>query len=62
MKNNKDAFVEKIDLEISNDEIKQTLDEQDFKYEKMTRLTDKEKVSLKKQKLILWIHRIEICS
>lgn len=51
MENNKEAFVKKIDLEISEDDISRTLDEQGFKYEKVTRLTNKEKTLLKTVKI-----------
>jgi hypothetical protein len=51
MENNKEAFVKKIDLEISDDDIMQALDDQGFKYEKITRLTNKEKVLLKTVKI-----------
>lgn len=51
MENNKEAFVKRVDLEISEEDIKRTLDEQGFKYEKITRLTNKEKILLKTVKI-----------
>jgi hypothetical protein len=51
MENNKEAFVKKIDLEITDDDVKRTLEEQGFKYEKISRLTNKEKILLKTVKI-----------
>ncbi|CAF1296399.1 unnamed protein product [Rotaria sp. Silwood1] len=51
LENNKEAFVKKVDLEISDEDIKQTLNEQGFKYEKITRLMNKEKIPLKTIKI-----------
>ncbi len=52
MENIKEAFVKKVDVEISDDAIKRTLDEQAFKFVKITRLTNKEKMLLKTVKII----------
>ncbi|CAF2792908.1 unnamed protein product [Rotaria sp. Silwood2] len=51
LENNKEAFVKKIDLEISEEDIKQTLDDQGYKYEKITRLINKENKPLKTVKI-----------
>ena len=47
MENNKEAFVKMVDLEIMDEDIKRTLDEQGFKYERITRLLNKEKIPIK---------------
>lgn len=49
--NNKEAFVKQIDLEITEDEIKQVLEEQGYKSEKITRLVNKDNQPLKTIKI-----------
>ncbi|CAF4070041.1 unnamed protein product [Rotaria sp. Silwood1] len=51
LENNKEAFVKRIDLEITEDEIKQVLEEQGYKVEKISRLVNKEKEPLKTIKI-----------
>ena len=51
LENNKEAFVKKIDLEINEEDIKQVLDDQGYKYEKITRLNNKENLPLKTVKI-----------
>jgi hypothetical protein len=51
MESNKEAFVKLVDLEILDDDIKHTLDEQGFKYERITRLLNKEKIPIKTIKI-----------
>ncbi|CAF1057637.1 unnamed protein product [Adineta steineri] len=49
--NNKEAYVKQIDLEITEDEIKQVLEEQGYKAEKITRLVNKDNEPLKTIKI-----------
>ncbi|CAF4844888.1 unnamed protein product, partial [Rotaria socialis] len=51
MENNKEAFIKRVDIEIMDDDIKRTLDEQGFKYEKITRLLNKDKLPTKTIKI-----------
>ncbi|CAF1323168.1 unnamed protein product [Rotaria sordida] len=51
MENNKEAFVKMVDLEIRDEDIKGALDDQGFKYEKITRLLNKEKIPTKTIKI-----------
>ena len=51
LENNKEAFVKQTDLEITEDEIKQVLEEQDYKSEKITRLVNKVSRPLKAIKI-----------
>ncbi|CAF0992945.1 unnamed protein product [Adineta steineri] len=51
LENNKEAFVKKIDLEISEADIEQALDNQGYKFEKITRLMNKENMPLKTIKI-----------
>ncbi|CAF3281340.1 unnamed protein product [Rotaria sp. Silwood2] len=53
MENNKEAFVKMVDLEIMDEDIKGALDDQGLKYEKMTRLLNKEKIPTKTIKITL---------
>jgi hypothetical protein len=49
--NNKQVFVKKIDLEINEEDIKQSLDEKGYKFDSITRLQNKDKISLKTIKI-----------
>ncbi|CAF3603884.1 unnamed protein product [Rotaria socialis] len=51
MENNKEAFIKRVDLEIVDDDIKRTLDEKGFKYEKIKRLLNKDKIPTKTIKI-----------
>ncbi|CAF2000809.1 unnamed protein product [Rotaria magnacalcarata] len=51
MENNKEAFVKMVDLEIMDEDIKSALEDQEFKYEKVTRLLNKEKILIKTIKI-----------
>jgi hypothetical protein len=51
LENNKEAFIKRIDLEITEDEIKEALVEQGYKFEKISRLVNKEKEPLRTVKI-----------
>jgi hypothetical protein len=51
MENNKEAFVKWVDLEINDEDIKETLEVQGFKCEKIIRLLNKEKIPTKTIKI-----------